>query len=161
MDITHAQLDTMDIQVLSHLKEDGRKSFTDISNEMNVSVGMIRNRYQKLVESKILHIVGWADPLKVGLEAYARLNLKVHPAEKINTVCDQLVKIPEVSFVAITSGNYNIEINMTCKNNKHLLDTVISKVHAIEGITDSNTTMYMDVRKWAAHAIEHADTVEK
>lgn len=153
MNLSHAQLDHVDIQILSYLQLDGRKSFTDISNEMNASVGMIRNRYQKMVENKVLHIIGWADPIKIGMDAYARLNLKVFPAEKINEVVDQLVQIPEISFVALTSGNYNIEINLTCKNNKHLLDTVIAKIHTIEGIHDSNTTMYLDVRKWASHNV--------
>jgi len=151
MNLNYTQLDQIDIQILTHLQKDGRKSFTDISQEMNVSVGMIRNRYQKLVESKVLHIIGWTDPVKAGLNAYARINIKVRPTDIIQEIVDELIKIQEVSFLALTSGNYDIEINMTCINNKHLLDTINQKIHSINGIYETNTTLYLDVRKWASH----------
>ncbi|NME71657.1 Lrp/AsnC family transcriptional regulator [Flammeovirga aprica] len=150
MDTSNIQLDKIDFQILTFLQKDGRMSFTDISNEMNVSVGMIRNRYQKMVDNNILHIIGWADPIKIGIDAYARINLKVLPASKLNEVVDKLASLPEVSFVALTSGNYNIEINLMCTNNKHFLNTVVEKIHTIEGVSDSNTTMYLDVKKWAS-----------
>ncbi|MCA0933648.1 Lrp/AsnC family transcriptional regulator [Lutimonas saemankumensis] len=153
MNLSHPQLDQIDIQILTHLQKDGRKSFTDISHEMNVSVGMIRNRYQKLVENKVLHIIGWTDPVKAGLNAYARINIKVRPTDIIQEVVEELTKIQEVSFLALTSGNYDIEINMTCINNKHLLDTMNQKIHSINGIFETNTTMYLDVRKWASQDV--------
>ncbi|WKK65343.1 Lrp/AsnC family transcriptional regulator [Lutimonas zeaxanthinifaciens] len=153
MNLSHPQLDQIDIQILTHLQKDGRKSFTDISQEMNVSVGMIRNRYQKLVENKVLHIIGWTDPVKAGLNAYARINIKVRPTDIIQEVVEELTKIQEVSFLALTSGNYDIEINMTCINNKHLLDTINQKIHSINGIFETNTTMYLDVRKWASQDV--------
>ncbi|KXX70749.1 Lrp/AsnC family transcriptional regulator [Flammeovirga sp. SJP92] len=150
MENINIQLDKIDLQILSFLKRDGRMSFTDISNEMKASVGMIRNRYQKMVDNNILHIIGWADPIKIGIDAYARVNLKVFPPEKINRVLDQLVALPEVSFVALTSGSYNIEINLMCSNNKQFLSTMMEKIHTIEGVSDSNTTMYLEVKKWAS-----------
>lgn len=153
MILNYPQLDQIDIQILTHLQKDGRKSFTDISQEMNVSVGMIRNRYQKLVESKVLHIIGWTDPVKAGLNAYARINIKVRPTDIILEIVEELTKIQEVSFLALTSGNYDIEINMTCINNKHLLDTINHKIHSINGIFETNTTMYLDVRKWASQDV--------
>ena len=45
------QLDDMDYKILEKLIKDGRKSFTDIADELNVSVGTIRNRFNVFVEN--------------------------------------------------------------------------------------------------------------
>lgn len=155
MNLAYSELDQIDIQILTHLQHDGRKSFTDISNEMGVSVGMIRNRYQRLVEDKVLNIIGWTDPVKAGFNAYARVNIKVSPPEKLKEVASQLSQIPEVSFLAITSGDFDIEINMTCKNNKQFLEITNEKIRSIDGISETNSTLYLDVWKWASQHVKN------
>ena len=146
-------LDRTDIHILNSLGRDGRKSFTDLAQELGVSVGMVRNRYNRLVDEGILHIIGWTDPVKNGMNAYSRVVLKVRPTELISKVAEQLVDINEVSFVALTTGNYDLEINVTCRDNTALLGLMHNKIHTIEGVYETNTTMYMQILKWAAHNV--------
>tara|TARA_R100001143_G_scaffold63267_1_gene69254 strand:+ start:16019 stop:16546 length:528 start_codon:yes stop_codon:yes gene_type:complete len=146
-------LDKADIYILNSLGRDGRKSFTDLAQELGVSVGMVRNRYKRLVDEGVLHIIGWSDPVKNGMNAYSRVVLKVRPTELISKVAEKLVEIPEVSFVALTTGNYDLEINVTCRDNTALLKLMHNKIHTIEGVYETNTTMYMQILKWAAHNV--------
>lgn len=146
-------LDKIDIEILAHLQRDGRKSFTDIAESLNTSVGTIRNRYNKLLENNVLHIIGWIDPTKTGYNAYARVNIEVRPTGLKHQVTDVLLNLPEASFVAFTAGQKDIEVNLICKNNPdliHLMDNVILK---IEGVYDTNTTVYLKVLKWASHNV--------
>ena len=108
------ELDHLDFSILALLQEDGRKSFTDIAEELGVAVGTIRNRYHKLIQENILHIIGWTDPVQAGYNAYARINITVRPSEKIRQVADAVLRIPAVTFLAITSGNYDLEVNLFC-----------------------------------------------
>jgi len=147
------QLDKIDMEILSHLQKDGRKSFTDIAEEMNTSVGTIRNRYNKLLDNNILHIIGWIDPTNAGYNAYARVNIVVKPTTLKNKVADRLLDIPEVSFVALTAGNQDIEANLICKNNKDFVYLMDEVIHNIEGVYNTNTTVYLKVLKWASHNI--------
>ena len=149
-------LDSVDINILKHLQEDGRKSFTDIAEEMKVSVGTIRNRYKKLVEENVLHIIGWTDPVRAGYNAYARITIEIRPTEKIKSAAQNLLDLPEVSFLAITSGHYDLEINLVCRNNRHLLEVMHDKIHMIEGVYETHTTVYFDVLKWASHDVSNA-----
>lgn len=153
MDFSQVILDQTDVAILNFLKQDGRMSFTDISNELGVSVGMIRNRYNRLVERKILHIIGWTDPVKAGLNAYARVVIKVRPTDQIRSVATKIMEVSEVSFVALTSGNYDLEVNLTCRNNTHLLEVMHDKIHQISGVFETSTTMYLEIMKWAAHDV--------
>ena len=149
-------LDKMDFTILAHLQKDGRKSFTDIAEEMKVSVGTIRNRYNRLVKENVLHIIGWTDPVQAGYNAYARVTIQVKPTELIRGVAQQLLPIKEISFLAITSGQYDLEINLLCKNNKQLLEVMHEKIHKIEGVHETHTTIYFEVLKWASHDVSNA-----
>lgn len=154
-------LDKTDIHILNSLSEDGRRSFTDIAQELDVSVGMVRNRYKRLVEEGILHIIGWTDPVKNGMNAYARVVIKVRPTELIPQVAEKLTDIEELSFVALTTGTYDLEINVTCRNNSDLLDLMHEKIHPLKGVYETSTTMYLKILKWAAHNVSHSSGGDK
>ena len=51
-------LDRLDLRILRHLSEDGRRSFQEIANDVGVSYGTVRNRYLKMRERNGLRIVG-------------------------------------------------------------------------------------------------------
>ena len=58
-------LDELNFQLLLHLQKDGRKSFTELAEELGVSVGTVRNRVTRLIEDKTMQITGRVDPEKV------------------------------------------------------------------------------------------------
>jgi len=149
-------LDKTDIHILNSLSDDGRRSFTDIAQELNVSVGMVRNRYKRLVDDGVLHIIGWTDPVKNGMNAYARVVLRVRPTELIPQVAEKLTEIEEVSFVALTTGTYDLEVNVTCQNNSDLLVLMHEKIHPVKGVYETSTTMYLKILKWASHNVSHS-----
>lgn len=141
------KLDKLDYAIIKHLQLDGRKSFTEISDDLNVAVSTIRNRYNRLIEDKVLRIIGRPDPEKMGLHAYSRVMISVKPAQKLNDVLSVLSKLKEVSFLAVTSGTFNIELNLMCTNNNHLLE-IIDQINNIDGVEAAQTTMYLNVLKW-------------
>lgn len=147
------EIDHIDVRILRILSQDGRRSFTDLSQDLGVSVGMVRNRYNRLVAQGVLHIIGWTDPVKNGMNAYARVMLKVRPSRLIRQVAESLTAIEEVSFVAITTGAYDLEINITCRNNEDLLKLMDERILTIEGVNETSTTMYLQILKWAAHTV--------
>lgn len=155
------ELDQTDLIILEHLRKDGRRSFTDLSNDLKVSVGMIRNRYNRLVSHNILHIIGWTDPVRAGLQAYARVVLKVRPTLLLESVIANLQTISEVSFLAITTGNWDLEINLVCKSNDSLLRVMNEKILVIEGVSESSTTMYLKIVKWASHDLTQAMNLQE
>ncbi|SEC93738.1 Lrp/AsnC family transcriptional regulator, regulator for asnA, asnC and gidA [Tenacibaculum sp. MAR_2009_124] len=141
------QLDDLDYKIIKHLQSDGRMSFTEIAEDLDVAVSTIRNRYNRIIDEKILRIIGRAEPQKLGLNSYVRVMLAVKPAKKINSVIDTIKDYPEISFLAITSGKFNIELNLMCKNNNALLKR-IDAINNTEGVEELQITMYLDVLKW-------------
>ena len=159
MDSTY-KLDSMDFAILAHLQADGRRSFTALADELDVSVGTVRNRYNRLVQENILHIIGWTDPVRAGFNSYARVNIEVRPTALLHQVADQLLLLQEVTFLAFTSGSYDLEINLLCKDNLQLMEVMHEKIHKVEGVYETNTTIYFKVLKWASHDVSSALTAD-
>jgi len=146
-------LDDLDFQILVHLQKDGRKSFTEIADDLKVSVGTVRNRYNLLIKNKTLTIIGRVDPEKIGFNAYAHIFISVRPADQINTVAEKIARLPEVSFLAMISGGYDLEVNVMCRNNEHLIQLMNDKIHKIKGVFETSTNMYFRVLKIAQPAL--------
>ncbi|MCS6916768.1 MAG: Lrp/AsnC family transcriptional regulator [Chitinophagales bacterium] len=144
-----ATLDDLDFRILAQLQDDGRKSFTEIAAELQVSVGTVRNRMAALIQSRTLTVIGRVDPEKVGFHAYAHIFVKVRPASQIMTVARKIARLPEVSFLAMLSGEYDLEVNVMCRNNDHLIRLMNEKIHGISGVHETNTNMYLRVLKIA------------
>lgn len=145
----NAPLDGLDFSILLQLQQDGRKSFTDMAEALGVSISTIRTRVTKLIEDKTIQIIGRVNPEKVGFHAYASIKISVRPANLINTVAHQLLEFKEVSFLAITSGNYDLEVDVMCRDNNHLIQLINERISPIEGIHKTKVDMYFKVLKYA------------
>ena len=127
------KMDKLDFLILRELQKDGTMSLTIIAKKLNVSIGTIRNRLARLMEDKTVQIIGRIDPNKVGFHAYSRIFISVKPAKIIEQTAQKLSTFPEVSFLAMISGKYDLELNVQCRDNDHLIE-LMEKIHALEGI---------------------------
>ncbi len=143
------ELDELDFEIISALREDGRKSFTDLANTLNVSVGTIRNRYEKLVENHVLQVYGRVNPATVGFIAYAHILISVRPSHRIDAILQELVTYPEVAFLAVATGDYDIVLDVMCRDSQHLSELIQDRVQVIEGVVHTKTNMYLKVLKTA------------
>ena len=141
-------LDKLDFEILSFLQEDGRMSFTVIAEKLNVSIGTIRTRFNKLIEDGTVNIIGRVDPDKVGFRCYAHIAVFVRPATLKEKVARRIAKLPEVSFLAMTSGDYDLEVDVMCRDNNHLVQFV-DDISKLEGVNQTKTTIYFKVYKYA------------
>lgn len=141
-------LDQLDFDILSFLQEDGRMSFTVIAEKLNVSIGTVRTRFNKMIEDGTVNIIGRVDPDKVGFRCYAHIAVFVRPATLKEKVAKKIASLPEVSFLAMTSGDYDLEVDVMCRDNNHLVEFVNNISH-IEGVHQTKTTIYFKVYKYA------------
>jgi Lrp/AsnC family transcriptional regulator for asnA, asnC and gidA len=141
-------LDDLDFGIVSCLQQDGRMSYTVMAETLKVSVGTIRTRISKLIEEGTISIVGRVDPDKVGFHAYAHIAVCVRPATLKEKVAHKISTLPEVSFLALTSGDYDLEVDVMCRDNEHLVQFV-NEISAFEGVFQTKTTIYFKVYKYA------------
>lgn len=143
-----AKLDQVDLEILKHLQGDGRKSFTQIADALGLSVGTIRNRFSRLLADGTLHVIGRADPHRVGFNAPAKVQITVRPPSLIEEAAERIAAFPEASYVAVVSGPYDLEVDVMCRDMVHLTDLVTKRLPQIPGVTDTRTSMILRVVKY-------------
>jgi Lrp/AsnC family transcriptional regulator for asnA, asnC and gidA len=139
-------LDSTDRKIIELLQEDGRMPFLTIANELGLAEGTVRRRIGRLLDEGILRIVGVTDPFKIGLTTVAIVGLKVERA-LLDETASALVKMPEVRFVALSTGNFDLVIQVAVSNNDQLLDFLIRKLSDIPGILNTGTSLVLKVAK--------------
>ena len=145
---TIIDLDELDIAMLSHLIDDGRKSFSDIAKDLDVSVNTVRNRVARMVDNGMLTFLARVKPEKVGFQAYANILISVETLSQVESVAAQLVKYPEVSFVSMVMGKYDLLIDVMCYDNRHLSNLLTERIQKIPGVRQTESILMIKVLKW-------------
>jgi len=159
MSKNNIKLDRLDFAILSFLQKDGRMSFTVIAKKLKVSIGTIRTRFNKLIKDGTVNIVGRVNPEKVGFRSYAQIAVYVRPATLKEKVARAIVRHAEVSFLAMTSGDYDLEVDVMCRDNDHLL-AFVNEISRIPGVHQTKTTIYFKVWKYAQPDLKLLENVK-
>ncbi len=136
----------LDKRIIEHLQADGRRPFTQIASELGVSEAAVRARTNRLVERGVLQIVGVTDPLRLGFGQMAMIGVRC-AAAKLMEVAEAVAAFPEVDYVVITAGSYDILIETVCEDNEALLRFLTEKLRAIEGVRETETFVYLRMIK--------------
>lgn len=139
-------MDQLDISIIQALQEDARKSYTEIAKLLNVAEGTVRNRVSRLLADDTLRLRATFDYLKVGFDASAVMTISVQPG-MLDEVANELKAINEVSYLMAITGDADLLVELTCRHNRHLLDVISNKIGKISGVTDTSTSMVLQVYK--------------
>ena len=139
-------LDKIDLQIIAALQKDGREAFAQIAEHLNVSPGMIRVRYNRLVEMGVLRVVAITNPLRMGYSTMALIGIKA-AGDKLMEVASQVAALDEVIYLIIVSGAYDIITEVVCRDPDHLLQFLTDRLYKIEGIRETESFMHLKIMK--------------
>lgn len=139
-------LDDFDREIIRLLQSDGRMPFLTIANELGLAEGTVRRRVAKLLDEGLIRIVGIANPFKVGLNTVAIVGLKVERG-KIEPIAKELSALPQVRYVALSTGNYDLVIEVVVPSNDELLTFLVDTLSEVEGINNTGTSIVLKVAK--------------
>ena len=143
---TSDEVSALDKRIIEHLQQDGRRPFTQIAADLGVSEAAVRARTNRLVERGILQVVGVTDPLKLGFQQQAMIGVRCESNQLLD-VADAVSAFPEVDYVVITAGPFDLLIEVVCENNEALLQFLTEKLRAVDGVRDTETFVYLRMVK--------------
>jgi Lrp/AsnC family transcriptional regulator for asnA, asnC and gidA len=138
-------LDTVAKGIIEQLQQDGRRSYAAIAKTVGLSEAAVRQRVQRLIETGVVQIVAVTDPLQLGFERQALIGIKVQG--DVTAVADALVDVPEIDYVVLTAGSFDVIAEVVCENDDHLLDLLSSRIRNLDGVTATETFVYLKLRK--------------
>lgn len=141
-------MDDLDRQIISLLQKDGRRAFTEIAQILAVAEGTVRKRVGRLMNEGALQIVGLVDPHRLGLDAPALIGISVQPPN-LEAAVNQIVTFPEVSYLIMVSGEYDLMVEVMCRDRKHLASFLNHSLRQVAGIQKTETFFILHTFKMA------------
>jgi Lrp/AsnC family transcriptional regulator for asnA, asnC and gidA len=100
---------------------------------------------QRLSESGVIQIVAVTDPLRVGI--FRQAMVAVNVAGPIEPVADALAEMPEVPYVVICGGRFDILAEVVCVDDTSLLELISSRIRTLPGVRNAEALVYLRLRK--------------
>ena len=135
----------VDAAIIRALQADGRRPYTSIAKEVGLSEAAVRQRVQKLIDEGVMQIVAVTDPLRVGLHRQAMVGLRVDG--DVREVARQLAASKEIDYVVICSGAYDVLVELTARDDEHLLEVINGHIRSIPGIRTTEMFVYLRLEK--------------
>ena len=140
-----AVLDEVAKAIIEQLQQDGRRSYAAIGKEVGLSEAAVRQRVQRLIDSGVMQVVAVTDPLQLGFARQAMVGVQVTGA--LDPVADALAAMDEVDYVVVTAGAFDVLAEVVCESDERLLELISEKIRSIEGVSRTETFMYLKLRK--------------
>lgn len=143
-------MDKTDVALISALQADGRRSYASLASELFLGISTVRRRVNRLLEEGVILPTVAVNPFSIGLENCALVGLNV-ALPRLDSVMEALAKEPEIHFMTSTTGRFDVFIAVHCSSNRDLATFLSERLSAIEGISHSETFVWLRIYMWNRH----------
>ncbi len=143
--MTTPPLDEISQGIIAELQKDGRRPYAAIGKAVGLSETAVRQRVQRLVETGVVQIVAVTDPRRVGMTRQAMIGIRAEG--DLQKIADALAAMPEVVYVVITAGTFDILAEVLCEDDEQLLGILNDQIRTLHGVVGTETFVYLKVRK--------------
>lgn len=139
-------MDRIDQQLIELLGQDAHQKSVALAKQLGVSSATVRRRLARLIKSGIIGITAVVDPSKVGYPLTALIAFDI-AHDKLQSVTQMLAGKPEITWVATTTGRFDIIALAWFHSTEELSDFLQREVSAMEGLRDTETFICLHVEK--------------
>ncbi len=146
-----SHLDELDYQIMHALHANARVSAADIARQTHSNERTIRKRIDRLVESGVFRLTAILNPERFGYITAADIFLEADPAQE-KAILEQLMHMPEVTYVAFGQGTNEISLEARFKNNDDLREFLRSRLPGLPGVNVTGYTLvpriFRNIDEW-------------
>jgi Lrp/AsnC family transcriptional regulator for asnA, asnC and gidA len=141
-------VDPVDRRIVAALQRDGRRPFTAIARDLGISEAAVRQRVARLQSAGVMQVVAVADPMTLGFKTMAMVAISVDGRAR-KQAAEAVRRLPEVSYLVLTAGSFDMLAEVVCEDNDHLLRLLSEDLAGIDGVRQTQTFMYLRLLKEA------------
>ena len=140
------ELDAVDLEIIDYLQQDGRMTFVTMAEALGITESTVRRRVTSILDSGILKVAAILSPARVGFTTVAMIGIKVE-RPRINDVINTLANMTSVRYLALSTGKYDLIIEVVQESNENLLDFLVETLEDIPGIVRTDTHLLLKLSK--------------
>ncbi len=138
-------LDDINKAIIEQLQQNGRRSYAAMATAVGLSEAAVRQRVQRLLDAGIMQIVAVTDPLRVGFRREAMIGIRV--SGDVREVADAIAALPEVDYVVLTAGSFDLLLEIVAEDDEHLLSLINDRIRALPQVRETETFVYLRLVK--------------
>ena len=115
--------------------------FVKMAQILGVSEGTVRRKVSCLVDNGTLVITAVCNPSALGYDAPAIVGISADQ-KKCEVLLEQISQMPEVQFAVITTGPYEIMIQLYAESNEDLFDMLL-RISDLDGVKATQTFLIL------------------
>jgi len=140
-------LDAVDIRILRELERDGRLSWVELGDRVNLSASACQRRAQALIDAGV--ITGFRaliDPATLGyeIEAYLSVSVERHDVKRAQEFRSAIKRYPEVLSCGMMSGDVDFLLHVVARDVRSYGRFVEEKILSLPGVKDASTSIVLD-----------------
>ncbi len=152
------KLDDTDRAIVNLLMEDGRMPCSQIARRIGrVSERAVRYRIDQLVAHGVVRISAIPNPQSLGFSVIADVVIEVEPG-RILDVAHKLSEYERITYVACSTGDRDISIQVVARDNAELYQFVAGVLGNVPGVRKTTTMVVpfilKDVYEWHIPALD-------
>ncbi len=133
-------VDKLDYLLIRCLQENPRGSYATIARMTNASETTVKRRVEALIEGGVITTAVFPNPRKLGYQVQAQIGIRAEP-NKLEEIALTLRDFPEVAFVALALGRYDLLVYVVVPGMEQLTRFVVGRLSDIPGVISTDTTM--------------------
>lgn len=139
-------LDAIDLTILEELKEDSRKSYSDIAEIVGKTEATVRRRVKKMIKNKVIERFTIDFDLNNHPKVHA--TVKIEPDFKdVKRIIKELSQIEEITNIWRLSGDCGVLVKIEMPSIEEFNPIIEGKVSQIDGIKIIETCFITDIIK--------------
>jgi Lrp/AsnC family transcriptional regulator for asnA, asnC and gidA len=140
-------IDELDRRIVEIMQENGAANNTEIARRLGTSEATVRRRRARLEAEDVIRVVAVADPFKLGFTVIAIIGIQVEKT-KLHEVELRLIAMPEVRFLGVTLGGYDLMLEAWFRSNDLLLHFVTVTLADVPGVQRTGSFQIMRLSKY-------------
>ena len=141
------KIDELDRRIIELLQSDGMLKNVVIAEQLSTSEATVRRRRARLQANDVIRVVAVADPFKLGFNIMAIIGVRIEQGY-LKDVEKALNSMPEVRFLGVVLGAYDIMLEAWFKSSDEFLNFVTVTLAEIKGITRTESFQVMRLSKY-------------
>ncbi len=140
----HVELDELDQQIIALLREDARRTITDIAGRVSLSPAPVKRRIDRLERLGV--ITGYTvalDHARIGPSIEAFTELRFAGDADIDEILAVVEQIPEIREVFTMAGDPDALLRIRVSDVENL-KTVVNRLRRTGRVTGTKTLMVLD-----------------
>ena len=139
-----ANVDDLDLRLLSELKNDGSISIPLLAKKLNINASVLYSRIKRLIKKKMItKFTIDIDETQLGFGVKAYVGINRDPKLKTQ-IHENLLKIAEIDRIIEVTGRFDLMVGALSEDLEQLHTIVVDKIGKIDGILNTETFVELE-----------------